>query len=232
MKKSIFTIVLVVASLILFSINAIAAGPYEPYLNYSGQFTYTNSSNKLTFANTAFSEVTYLGGSSETYSVSPLDPILGASIYIGDLFNSAANSTHFDNGSGGGVTFEIKDGTYTYLTATLTAMDFVFPVGPFAPVALSNIPLTTYNLTHMSYGSGFSSQYITELMNIDVPGMQFSSSFSFNPPSFPPYNFVSNSNGTMMGIVSAPEPISTALFLAGGLTIGLRHFVRRKKIVS
>ncbi len=231
MKKSIFTIMLVIASLILFSINAIASGPYEPYLNYSGQFTYTDSSNKLTFANTAFSTVTYLDGSSETYSGSPLDPILGASIYIGDLFNTTTN-THFDNGSGGGVTFEIKDGSYTYLSATLTSMDFMLVGGGFIPTALSNVQLNSFNLTNVSFGSGFSSQYIDELTHVGSPNMQFSSTFSFNPPSTPPYNFIASSSGSMMGIVSAPEPISTALFLAGGLTIGLRHIVRRKKIIS
>lgn len=229
-RKSLIVFVLLIF-VILVSNFALAAGPYEPYLNYSASFDWNRYvTNELRIFNTDISKVTYLDGSFVTSG----DLILGASITTGVLKNTATNNTHFDNGSGGGVTFQISDGTYTFLTATLTSMDVILGANGAAPTANSNITFSDFNLTNIVYGTGFNSRYIDELKSVVGTGeaMGLSANFSFTKAdsTFPGYDFKGTgySAGSIQGIVSAPEPVSSLLFVAGATVLGFRSYFRRK----
>ncbi len=237
-KKILVGALMLLVSIFLLSTGSFAAGPYKPYLNYSGKFSYTDSTHTLLLNTISFGKVTYLDGSSVA-CLSSTDPICGTgtTILISNLYNTATDNWNFNNGSGGGVTFQIKDSTYTYLNATLQPLSVTGAGSPpgTIPAAFLNTGLTDFNLTNVSYGnapSGYSS-YLDELKSVVSTGeaMQYSISFSFTSGGTvqPKYDFKGeNAAGTINGIVSAPEPLSSMLFVAGGATLIFRHYSRKK----
>jgi hypothetical protein len=232
-RKFLFIFLMTVFITICSSVS-FAVTPQQPYLDYTGNFNYVQSTNALTFSSIVMSKVTYLDGTTESYSTSPLDPILGATINIGTLYNSASpGNLHFDDGSGGGVMFQISDGTYTYLTATLSPVDVNMPAGPFVPIANINPNLDLFNLSNIWINPLITnSKYLDELRTIGANGpngvMNFNTSFTFY--SGAPYNFTHDSNGQIQGLVTAPEPVSSVLFLSGGMLFWARRFKKRHSV--
>jgi len=232
-KKFLAGVLVLFASVLLISTSSFAAGPYVPYLNYSASFDWNKTApNQLNIFNTDIYGVTYLDGSYITSG----DLILGAYITISSLYNTATYNKHFDNGSGGGVTFQISDGTYTFLTATLTKMDVILGANGAAPTANSNITFSDFNLTNIVYGTGFSSRYIDELKTVvgtsGAMGLSANFSFTRTDGTVPYYDFKATtgySTGSIQGIVSAPEPVSSLLFVTGAVTLGFRRYFKRKK---
>lgn len=139
-------------------------------MDFVADFNYNNGKGGppderylLTFSSWNITGGNYIDGS---YFGEGSDPITGAVITIGNLYNSEyPDNLYFDDtaGSGGGpVSFTISDGTTTYLSATLN--NFLVTDNSFGtnlnPLWNNNIA----NLTDITFTDN-GSQYIQQLQN-------------------------------------------------------------------
>jgi hypothetical protein len=231
LKKLSVVVLIFLMSLILLSTNVLAAGKNQPWLDYSGSFRYTNSdsSYSLSLYGITISGVKYIDGTYETDIAN--DPILGASIYIGTLYNSPSpDNLHFDDtaGAGGGaVTFEIKDDSYTYLTATLDPFDVTTAdPWPFAYMNSTWILDNINNVTINPNGDAPNSRYLSELKTRKEPA-NLNITFTFGST---PYDFTADSWGSIQGTLAAgPEPVSSILFVIGSAPLAFRCYRRQKR---
>ncbi|RJQ55777.1 MAG: hypothetical protein C4526_03245 [Nitrospiraceae bacterium] len=239
--KKIFLFPLVlIAGILLLSNNAFAEYPYLPYLDYTASFTYLDGSGggpsqkpyySLVFSGWNITGGNYMDGS---YFGEGVDPVTGAVISINTLYNSSyPNNLQFGSSSGGtgSVLFTIANGGTTYLTAQLE--NFIITDGLFGTQLnplWDNTIATLTNITFYDNGS----QYIQELqasyqsrgyLNL---GMDFSFYSGTNGGG---YAFTNDATGSIQGKMAVtPEPLSSVLFIAGGATLAIRRFWKRKYI--
>jgi len=182
-------------------LSTTASAQVEPYLYFGGNYQYDAADKLLTFTDNYADWIDYID-----YSDPSSDPILGAALSFGTLTNSGSNTLVFSSS-----TFTVEG----YFTATLD--NFV----------VNNSELMWGSLSNIQRLDGGSSQYVDELLSNG--GGRGNIYMSFTPVVGGTENFTANSSGAIGGMVAAPEPISTILFVTGGATLAFRSY-RKKRI--
>ena len=238
-SKLLIVFFILCAGIALISSNVFAATAEKPMLDYVADFNYNDGSGGspsskylLTFSNWNITGGNYIDGS---YFGEGADVIANAVFQIGNLYNGAySNNLSFgpvSGGTTGAVSFSIVDGGTTYFTATLDNFiitDDIFGTRLNPLWTLDDIINPTFNAN--------GSQYIQELEAAYNAGgaINFGMDFAFNSgTSGGGYAFTNDAFGSvsgkmaMTGVPVIPEPGSSVLFIAGGVTLAVRRF--RKK---
>lgn len=164
------------------------------------------------------------------------DSIYGANINIGNLYNSdnPGNLTFGSTPGGTGpVSFSITEGDTTYMTAELSNFNVVYDVMLDSKILNANFDLD--NINNVIFDNG-SSQYIDDLSTAYNNGspINFSMDFTFTTGTISE-DFTDDGTGQVAGsmVVTsapavAPEPVSSLLFLVGGVTMAFRRRISKK----
>lgn len=197
-------------------VSTTASAQIAPYLTFGGNYQYDSSTKMLTFTDNYADWLDYTNGDYDCLypdmgCVGGVDPILNAALSFGPLTNSDSNPLVFSSS-----TFTVNG----FFTATLD--NFV----------VNNSELMWGNLSNIQRLDGGTSRYVNELLANG--GGIGNISLSFTPTEGGANNdgvenFTITSYGSTGGVVAAPEPVSAILFVAGGVTLALRRY-RKKRV--
>lgn len=237
-RKSILMIMVLFASLLLMSTAAMAQG--LPYANYGGGFDFDKTTGYMTFNSMSLLTLVYddgAGGMAIPYAMNPYnDPLVSLDgeylgyLNLGTFQQDAVNQNLFNATSGSNLSITSVDG-YGYGTAT------IYLTGN----------LNSFEVINDSNGWHFNSSYnLNNVSNVALAGpgdSEFANEFAANSAAFGnkanlsmsftfsgPDGFGASTAGTAGGIIAAPEPVSSVLFIIGGAVIGFNRF--RKKIAA
>lgn len=249
--KRLYLIPLVLfSSILLLSSSILAAVPDPPYFTSAGQFRYTASTNELAINISSLGLLYYDDGTIGIGSTSPTaDPLvkiprgwfelgtddptdpLGA--HTSNIFNGGANSMVFGPSAGSTGLFDFR--LYDYLGNTrLTADVNNFTVVLNGSLYEANVGFDLNNIvniaTNPNGGTGNPpySKFINDINSVGSnPHGNLYMKFDFAGPGAK--DFTVDQLGTVSATVSfAPEPVSSILFIAGGATLAVRRYRKRK----
>lgn len=230
LKRSIFVVMVLSASIVLISNSAMAAIE-KPYFSFTGSFVYDVDNSMLTTNVLGISSIYYSDGTAT--SDSGVDPLVGGTFTLGnpngssgEIFNGGESSMVFGSSVGGtgNMAFSLDNGATNYMTATLSdfiVVDNIFGVRTNPLFDLDNLVSIDPN------ASVTNSKFLNEVkaMSNPVGNLQL----YFAPAGGE--DFTEDSAGSFSGQLSmvsiVPEPVSSILFLTGGATLAFRRYRRK-----
>ena len=228
LRKLSISVFVLLALMFMMSSGAIAALE-TPYFSYNGNFNYVYDdvyqTGTLTTSITTIPMIVYKDGTYGFFG----DPLIGGNFTLGTLYNDVnANSLVFGSTPGAGsVSFSLDNGTTNFMNASLD--NFSVTVDEFGPRLNPGYDMN--NITGISTVSGTSSKFIDDVNSFTSPVGNLYIDFNVTDGSS---DFTADSSGTITGEFSvvaavAPEPVSSTLFILGGVTLGIRSYRRKIK---
>lgn len=242
--KRLYLIPLVLFSSILLLSSSILAAIPPPYFTSAGQFRYTASTNELAINISALGKPLYYLDGTQGWTGDPLingargwfelgtdDPADPLGAHTSNIFNGGANSMVFgpSAGSTGLFDFRLYDSSGN---ERLTADVNNFTVVQNGSLYEVNVGFDLNNIvniaTNPNGGTGNPpySKFINDINSVGSnPHGNLYMKLNFSGPA----GFTADTNGTLSSTVSfAPEPVSSILFIAGGATLAVRRYRKRK----
>lgn len=244
--KKLQTMILIVIAT-FFVLSTSVSAQVLPQATFNGTINYTYSDYLLEINPLNITDILYVNGTdfaSDAWTPPWVDPepILDASIYIGNLYNDEDQDSDPDNmgwnrifgpdqpsgGDTGPVSFSIIDyngagseDDVVYMTGWLDYFEITTDEIVNPNFSLINV----YGVTYSANGS----RYIEELQGVcsDCAVFQIHDfTFGVNDST----NFTGDVTSTsILGTVTAgPEPVSSILFMAGGATFAFRRFWKKR----
>lgn len=237
-RKSILMIIVLFASLILMSTAAMAQG--LPYASYGGGFDFNKTTGYLTFNSLMLNSLVYddgAGGMAIPWVMDPYnDPLVSdwgayeGYLNLGTFQQDSSNQNLFHAMSSNNLSITSVDvyggGTATtYLTGHLNSFEVINDSNGWH----FNSSYNLNNVSDVALAGPTDSEFTNEFVANTSPGNKanLSMSFTFSSGS---NGFGASTAGSAGGIIAAPEPVSSVLFIIGGAVIGFNRF--RKKIAA
>ncbi|MEW6429690.1 MAG: hypothetical protein AB1568_16845 [Thermodesulfobacteriota bacterium] len=197
-----------------------------PYLDFSGNYGYSDEDNSLTFTGTSVATASYLDGSFDygagatfdAENFGDLDPIIAAQVNIDVMYNTPAAPLSFSD-----TTMEVVG----YFTADLTGL-----AGDGASSIWGNVS----NIVRLDSGA---SRYLDELIGRINGGsgdiyLNFTPYKTIDASGIEHFNLTTLDgigSGSFAGSVGAPVPPSVVLLASGLATLACRNS-RRNRIAK